>query len=163
MPGLTFADALDAALGTERSHAPVPPPVAPFTSRHANPFLFSTATAQRAMDGYARVWQPRAEPAAAAPRTVPPQPAPRPATPRPARVLTDAQRRELESLQRCGAALASDFTVAELRHEYRKLARRFHPDSHPGCSASAAESLSREFSTVTASYQRLLASIEPRH
>lgn len=158
MPGLTFADTLDAALGSERSYTPVPPPGAPFTSRHANPFLFSNWTAQRAMDGYAKVWQPRCEPAAAEPRMAPPQ-----AAPRPARVLTEVQRREFDALRRSGAALTADFTVAELRREYRKLARRFHPDSHPGCSASVAETLSREFAAVTASYQRLLASIEPRH
>ncbi len=158
MPGLTFADALDAALGTERGYAPVPPPSATFTSRHANPFLFSSWTAQRAMDGYAKVRQPRMEQAAAEPRMVPPPPAPRPV-----RVLTDAQRGELLALQRSGAALTPDFTVAELRREYRKLARRFHPDSHPGCSPAAAESLSREFAAVTASYQRLLASVDPRH
>jgi len=112
------------------------------------------------MDGYAQTWQPRIEPAATEPRMAQPQPQP---APRAVRVLNDAQRRELDSLRRSGAALGSDFTVAELRREYRKLARRFHPDSHPGCAPSVAESLSREFAAVTSSYQRLLASIEPRH
>jgi hypothetical protein len=86
-----------------------------------------------------------------------------PVTERVHRSLTDTQSRALQTLRSLGAALASDFTAADLRREYRKLARRLHPDSHPGCSRAESESFARQFALATDSYQRLLASIEPRH
>ena len=79
------------------------------------------------------------------------------------RVLTDAQSRALETLRELGAVLAADFTLVELRREYRRLARRVHPDSHPGSSRMEAERLSRQFVSATDAYQRLLASVEPQH
>ena len=79
------------------------------------------------------------------------------------RTLTDTQSRALHTLRQLGAELASDFTSTDLRREYRKLARRLHPDSHPGCSPAELQHLSRQFTLATDSHQQLLASIEPRH
>ena len=167
MPGLTFADALDAALGSERLDAPVPPSGAPFTSRHANPFLFATATNRRTTRDYVDMGR-RATSCAPAHSTsdVPTNEsceAKGATTARAQRLLTDAQTLALETLRDLGAALTADFTVVELRREYRRLVRRVHPDSHPGSSRMEAERLSRQFAAATDSYQRLLASAESRH
>ena len=78
-------------------------------------------------------------------------------------MLTDAQMRALETLRDLGAVLTADFTMVELRREYRRLARRVHPDSHPGSSRTEVERLSRQFAAATDSYQRLIAGVESRH
>ena len=167
VPGLTFADALDAALGSERLDAPVPPSGAPFTSRHANPFLFTTAPYRRPSRDYVDVGRRAASCAPThSPLDAPTNPycaAKSATTARTERVLTDAQTQALETLRDLGAVLTADFTVVELRREYRRLVRRVHPDSHPGASRTETDRLSRQFAAATDSYQRLLASAESRH
>ena len=165
--GLTFADALDAALGAERLNPTVPPSGTPFTSRHANPFLFATATYRRPTRDYVDMGRraPSCAPAYS-PLEAPANQscaAKNATTARTQRVLTDAQMRALETLRDLGAVLTADFTVVELRREYRRLVRRVHPDSHPGASRTETERLSRQFASATDSYQRLLASAESRH
>ena len=58
-----IADAFDAALGTERSYAPVPTE-RDVHVRHANPFLFLILTAQRASGRLRKSPATRMEPAA---------------------------------------------------------------------------------------------------
>ena len=167
VPGFTFADALDAALGTEPLNPLVPPSGTPFTSRHANPFLFATATYRRPSRDYVDAGRRGASCAPAhSPSDAPTNQSCAAATVTTARtqpVLTDAQMRALETLRGLGAVLTDDFTAAELRREYRRLVRRVHPDSHPGSSRMEAERLSRQCAAATDSYQRLLASAESRH
>ena len=165
--GFTFEEALDAALGSERLNPPVPPSGAPFTSRHANPFLFATATYRRPSRDYVDVGRRAASCAPAHHPSDAPSShscaAKSATTARRERLLTDAQTRALQTLQDLGAVLTSDFTVAELRREYRRLARRVHPDSHPGSSRLETERLARQFASATESYQRLLAGVESGH
>ena len=167
MPGSTFADALDAALGSERLDAPVLPSGAPFTSRHANPFLFATATYRRPTRDYVDLGRRAASCAPAhGVSDVPTNQsceAKGATTARAQRLLTDVQTLALETLRELGAALTADFTVVELRREYRRLVRRVHPDSHPGATRTETERLSRQFAAATDSYQRLLASAESSH
>ncbi|MEQ1912599.1 MAG: hypothetical protein ABMA15_27515, partial [Vicinamibacterales bacterium] len=165
--GLTFADALDAALGSERPAPPVSPSGAPFTSRHANPFLFATATYRRPSRDYVDMGRraPSCAPAYS-PLEAPANQscaAKNATTARTQRVLTDAQMRALETLRGLGAVLTADFTVVELRREYRRLVRRVHPDSQPHASRAETERLSRQCAAATDSYQRLLASTDSRH
>jgi preprotein translocase subunit Sec63 len=74
----------------------------------------------------------------------------------PVRVLTPAEREARDALNALGARLGPDFSERDLRSAFRQLARRYHPDRHPGCSAGTASSLSRHFADLQAAY-RLLA------
>ena len=167
VPGLTFADALDVALDDTRPEPHTSATATPFTSRHANPFLFATTTYQRVSQRDGNTWRPHVSPdpvlevrtPPANPRSSPSSVKSQPAQ----RLLSEVQMSALETLRALGAALAQDFTAIELRREYRRLARRIHPDSHPGCSRTESERLSRQFASATASYQRLLAIVDPRH
>jgi DnaJ-domain-containing protein 1 len=46
---------------------------------------------------------------------------------------------------------------AEIRRAYRRLARRFHPDTHPAASDTERRALSDRFQTVTEAYRALVA------
>ena len=86
-------------------------------------------------------------------------PAPQPpqlSTPLPA-----GQMRAFSELVGFGADLRADFTAGELRSAFRTLARRYHPDSHPGSSDAAKVRLARRFADVTENYRRLLAVVAP--
>lgn len=48
-------------------------------------------------------------------------------------------------------------TPDALRQAYRTLARRYHPDRHPGRTAADHERLARIFAEATALYQQLAA------
>jgi hypothetical protein len=52
------------------------------------------------------------------------------ASSRPARTLSFRQRVAFEQLLNLGASIAPDFTRDELRHAFRELAHRYHPDRH---------------------------------
>ena len=83
--------------------------------------------------------------------------APEPAEVRqPARTLTAGQERALNLLTSFGARLTPDFTVQDLRREYRQLARRIHPDRHNSCTPPERERLSRQFAELSDSYRHLL-------
>lgn len=74
------------------------------------------------------------------------------------RMLTVAERHALDTLVKHGARLTPVFSLAELRHEYRRLARRLHPDTHPDSTAAELAQLSARFAAVSSSYQ-VLASV----
>jgi DnaJ-class molecular chaperone len=76
------------------------------------------------------------------------------------RPLTGRQQRALTQLNDLGARLRADFTVRELRSAFRELARRYHPDRHPGGSRVETARLARMFAEVTESYRQLLAACE---
>lgn len=161
----TFADLLDEALTPAPVEAAAGFPPAQACATPPHPLLFFTlpafagrrvtyrpATPKTGMmpDGW---WTP---PAAAA--------APEPTDAgRPVRTLTAAQRQALDGLTHFGANLTSDFTAADLRREYRLLARRVHPDRHHHASDAERDHLSRQFAAITDHYRRLLATLEPRH
>jgi hypothetical protein len=79
----------------------------------------------------------------------------------PSRPLAARQERALGELVGLGANLRADFTAAELRSAFRALARRYHPDGHPGSSPAMKVRLSRLFAALTENYRCLMALIEP--
>ena len=78
-----------------------------------------------------------------------------PAPPRPARALSPAQRDALNEMIGLGAQLDADFTLQELRSQFRALARMFHPDRHHGNGRASAEKLSTRFVTLRRAYDVL--------
>jgi hypothetical protein len=76
--------------------------------------------------------------------------------PRPRRVLSARQQQALEQMVHLGAHLGRDFTSRELRTAFRTLARRYHPDRHPGTSEFEKAKLSRQFATLHDAYRVLL-------
>jgi hypothetical protein len=79
---------------------------------------------------------------------------------RPARHLMPAQQAALDGLRALGApALTSDFTEAEIKSAFRALARKFHPDRHPGSSDPERARLSRAFATVCDAYRTLTTAV----
>jgi hypothetical protein len=85
------------------------------------------------------------------------------ARPRPAHQLDADQRRAFDRLISMGSALPAGFTAEDLRDEYRRLARRFHPDRHARCTALERAQLARCFTEVADACRRLRPVVEPRH
>ena len=77
--------------------------------------------------------------------------------------LNELQQRAFDLLASLGATLPGDFSAPELRREYRRLARRYHPDRHCAASVSEREVLARHFAEATAGYRCLREVVEPRH
>jgi DnaJ domain len=75
--------------------------------------------------------------------------------PRPGRTLSSRKRAALEQLNALGARLDADFTVEALRRAFRELARRYHPDRHPGSSASEKARFSMQFVRLHDAYREL--------
>jgi hypothetical protein len=85
--------------------------------------------------------------------------APKPRAPRPRRRLNALQRIALEALRRTGASLAEDFTNAELKGVFRRLARELHPDMHSDASVERRTALAVQFAEVRDAYEQLLKSV----
>jgi len=83
---------------------------------------------------------------------------PRPAAPR--RRLTAMQWRSLDTFNRLGASLPVDFSAGDLRSAFRLLARRYHPDRHPGATAPDRQRLAQQFTSLRTSYEALLTALE---
>lgn len=91
-----------------------------------------------------------------APQVVPPPAGPKGR--RRTRHLSADDRASLDLLRRSGAALlGDDFTIAELKIAYRRLAFQLHPDQHQAAGAEERRELGRRFSLVHAAYRRLAA------
>jgi hypothetical protein len=86
------------------------------------------------------------------PRAVP---AP-PRAPRPRRQLSALQRIAVNTIHRAGAALRDDFTDAELKGAFRRLARELHPDMHPDATRDQRTALAVQFAEVRDAYEQLL-------
>lgn len=79
---------------------------------------------------------------------------------RPVRRLTPAQRQAVDALRALGADLLTDsFTDAEAKSAFRTLARRFHPDRHPGSSDAERARLARSFAAACAAYRTLTSTV----
>jgi len=79
---------------------------------------------------------------------------------RPARRLTPEQQHALDMLRRLGAdSLTDRFTNGELKSAFRVLARRFHPDRHPGSSDAERARLARSFAATCDAYRTLAPSV----
>jgi curved DNA-binding protein CbpA len=74
-----------------------------------------------------------------------------------------AERRAFNRLLDLGARLEPNFSAADLRREYRRLAHLYHPDRHNGGSDVEQGSLARAFAELTERYRSLRALVEPRH
>jgi hypothetical protein len=72
---------------------------------------------------------------------------------RPKRILSAAQHEAFNQLIGLGAALETDFTMQELRSQFRALARAYHPDRHAG--RAAATQPANAFVTLRSAYEVL--------
>ncbi len=76
---------------------------------------------------------------------------------RPKRDLGSSQQRALDELVSLGAGLEPDFTTDELRSAFRRLARQYHPDTHPESGEPEKQRLSQIFGRVRDAYEHLQA------
>lgn len=80
-----------------------------------------------------------------------------------AHTFTDEQRKAFERLISLGATLGDDFTGDELRREYRRMARLYHPDGFPEAGTNELDSLAQRFADATWAYRCLRMLVETRH
>jgi len=74
----------------------------------------------------------------------------------PSRLLTAAQRSAFDVLRASGASgLNEDFTAADLRSAYRRLALRWHPDRHATAAPAERALLAQTFARITSAYRQL--------
>jgi hypothetical protein len=160
----TFTEALEEALRAAQDDTPrvadryvfLPASAAPFVFVYSRPAHAATparATADATPAARAsRAYGKAADPASRS--------TPAPAPVRTARTLSPRQRRAVDAMAALGARLDDDFTAAELRRAFRRLAREYHPDRHPASSASETARLSRLFADLSDHYRCLLALFE---
>ena len=161
-------DLLDAGPGTPDSHLPIPVirfnggiATQPFTWRDRR---LSPATAGQRGSVLRTTQAPSATshatlaPALAC--TIPLEPAP---VTQKHRHLTSAQRQALDTLVALGARLDDAFTARDLHSAFRTLARRYHPDRHPGLDAHGTARLAETFARVRDACDRLKAVAEVVH
>lgn len=77
---------------------------------------------------------------------------------RPRRRLSPAGCLALDALRRAGARLPDDFLSCELKTEFKRLARRLHPDMHPHASPEERQRLAARFADARSFYLVLQAS-----
>jgi hypothetical protein len=77
--------------------------------------------------------------------------------PEPARRLTRPERDALAVLRACGATtLRDDCSRTDVQRAYRRLAKQFHPDSHPGGTPQELARMAAVFATIAGAYRTLL-------
>ena len=74
--------------------------------------------------------------------------------------LTADEQRALGLLNDLGADLTGTPSSSDLRRAYRRLARRYHPDRHPGSGQAEQVRLSRLFAQLTDGYRVLAAALD---
>ena len=149
----SFADVLDDALGGDAGAASMRTPPVGFTYQPASPFLFFKLPALTgARSAYASAPQEK--------RTAPALTVP-PVANRPERVRPVARPRRFDARRALTAHLGPDFTVAELKRAYHRLARRIHPDRYPHLDEAARARLSREFADLSVQFRELLSAAAP--
>jgi hypothetical protein len=75
--------------------------------------------------------------------------------------LSPLERRALVALNDLGAGLGESPSPSTLRRAFKRLARRYHPDRHPGSSAAEQERLARVFVEATGHYRVLASALAP--
>jgi hypothetical protein len=95
--------------------------------------------------------RPRAQDSTTRLTEIPPAP---PQTP-----LSAREKHSLTALNRLGADLGECLSPSVLRRAFRRLARRYHPDRHPGSSAAELVRLARLFAEATEHYRVLAAAL----
>lgn len=170
--GQAFVDVLDglidAAPGTPDSHRHIP--ATRFRSGIATqPFIWRDMRMSSSTPGQgctvpstSRPFAPAATLCSASAHAQP-RTASRPPLTRLPRHLTSAQRQALKTLVALGAELGEAFTARDLRSAFRTLARRYHPDRHPGLDAHGTARLAVEFARVRDACDRLKAIAEVVH
>jgi hypothetical protein len=149
VPGASFAEVLEEALSRPVTEARGATSALPFPVQPPHPLLFF------------RIAAPSDTPLEIA-RLSSAAPTRQSVQTQQARLLTRDERRAFETLIALGATLTPDFTVHELRRQYRLLARTLHPDRHPMAPPDERMRLARAFAAATDSY-RLLATIATAH
>jgi hypothetical protein len=74
--------------------------------------------------------------------------------------LSDRERQALAVLNDLGADLGESLSLSTLRRAFRKLARRYHPDRHPGSSTAEQKRMARAFVEATDHYRILAAALD---
>jgi hypothetical protein len=145
--GAAFSEILEEKLGAHPMEelrrgvaSSPPPPPAPTSHPHAFVFFSSAPGLGVHVSPHAnpRCWK-----------------APRPS--RPTRNLRSTQQRAFDELVSLGAGLHPDFTTEELRSAFRRLAREYHPDTHPNSGEPEKQRLSAIFGRVRDAYEDLQA------
>jgi hypothetical protein len=78
--------------------------------------------------------------------------------PRRLSITTRVERDALACLRRLGAdQLRPDLADVELKHAFRELARRYHPDRHPGLTGEERARLGALFAEAACAYRTLMA------
>lgn len=144
----SFADALDEKL----EQAPgTPSDRSAAQARVATPPLWDIPVQACRLAAHIRTSWVEAGHASVA-RETPPVAAPNIELPR---RLTKTQRRALQKLRGLGADLDPSFSEHQLRTAFRALAKRFHPDRHPGSSPAEKERLAWTFASLREAYREL--------
>jgi hypothetical protein len=118
-------------------------------------FLFTSGSVPAANAERAGTAWRRPRPQAAAPHGWSQPASARAARPRPSRRLTAAQQSAFDTFLELGASVGPDFSAGELRSAFRELARRFHPDRHPGIAGEERARLTGLFVRAREAYRIL--------